>query len=131
MNSYANDVDKDHLYDIGSGKCASKETKDFFLHVHENGIKLRQAFTNDCIRDPNRFEEKITLQKLHTFASEGQRYKMKANEQLADVKMERDLFGSILFMSLQHQIDEQRIVATDPKHVDVTIVDGMFFFALT
>ena len=77
--------------------------------------------------------------------------------------MERDLFGSILFMSLQHQIDvgelfkfpltpvplslchvdgsmlktqksklmrelEQRIVATDPGHVDVTIVDGMFFF---
>ena len=79
--------------------------------------------------------------------------------------MERDLFGSILFMSLQHQIDvgelfkipltpvplslchvdgsmlktqkskrmgelEQRNVATDPGHVDVTIVDGMFFFHL-
>ena len=33
-------------------------------------------------------------------------------------------------MSLQHQIDEQRIVATDLGHVDVTIVDGMFFFHL-
>ena len=55
---------------------------------------------------------------------------MKANEKLADVKMERDLFGSILFMSLQHQIDEQRIVATDPGHVDVTIVDGMVFLHL-
>ena len=54
---------------------------------------------------PNRFEKKITVQKLHTFASEGQKYKMKANEKLAVVKMERDLFGSILFMSLQYQID--------------------------
>ena len=79
MNPLANDVDKDHLYNIGSRQCASKETKDFFMHVHENGIKLREVFTNDCIKDPNRFEKKITLQKLHTFASEGQRYKMKAN----------------------------------------------------
>ena len=36
MNPFANDVDKDHLYTIGSRQCASKETKDFLMHVHEN-----------------------------------------------------------------------------------------------
>ena len=104
MNPFANDVDKDHLYNVGSGKCASKETKDSLLHVHENGTKLKEAFTSKCIKDPNRFVKKITLRKLLTFASKGQKYKMKANEKLAVVKMKRDLFVSILFMSLQHQI---------------------------
>ena len=162
INPFAIDVDKDHLYDIGSGKCASKETKDFLLHVHENGTKLKKAFTSECLKDPNRCEKNITLQKLHRFASEEQKYKIKANEKLVVVKMERDLSGRILLMSLQHQIDvgelfkfpltpvplslchvdgsmlktqkskllrelEQRIVATDLGHVDVTIVDGMFF----
>ena len=50
ISPFAINVDKDHLHDIGSGKCASKETKDFLLHVHENFIKLRELFRSECIK---------------------------------------------------------------------------------
>ena len=76
------------------------------LNVENIGSELRDTFINECIFDSNRFEQRIKGQKTATFATEGQKYQMKFKEnKLIEVRMERDLFGSILFLTLQRKID--------------------------
>jgi hypothetical protein len=52
--------DGQHLYNICSGKAASKETTSFLLKVRENGYTTREKFIVSCIGDPASFEKLIT-----------------------------------------------------------------------
>ena len=105
MNPFLPEIQKENLYNIGSGKSASKETEKFLLNVESIGSELRERFINECISDSNRFEQRIKRQKTATFATEGQKYQMKGKDnKLVEVRMERDLFGSILFLALQRKI---------------------------
>ena len=162
MNPFLPGIEKGNLYNIGSGKSASKDTEKFLLNVENIGSELRETFINECIFDSNRFEQRIKRQKTATFATEGQKYQM---NKLIEVRMERDLFGSILFLALQCKIDmgevlkyplapiplslchvdgtlqktqksklltdlEGFIVHTEPRTINVIIVDAMFFLHL-
>jgi len=166
MNPFQGDIDPNHLFNIGSGKSASNETAEFLLHVVEKGEQQRLKFIEECIERPERFEESITRNKLMTFSNEGKRYKITgADKKLTSAEMVRDLFGSILYLSLQRKIDmeevlsypltpiplslchvdgnkqttpkstllsvlEKRICSQPPPHIDVTIIDAMFFMHL-
>ena len=126
--------------------------------------KSEKRPSSECVARPERFGESISKVKLLTFATGSKRYKIKSgDEKIKAVTMVRDLFGSILFMSLQRKVDmgevlkypltpvplsiahtdnmmqkkpkvkllneiEKRINHIPPETVDVTIVDGMFFY---
>ena len=65
MNPFSDSIDKYILYNIGTGKSASKETTEFLLGVTKPGSDLREKFISECISDPKRFEEGTTkIQKL-------------------------------------------------------------------
>lgn len=76
LNSSFENVNKNHLFNIGSGKAASVETCKFLLNVTEIGNEAREKFIKECQDDPNRFVQRITQQKLCTFASDGKFYKL-------------------------------------------------------
>ena len=77
MNPF-DETEKDHLYNIATGKAASTETEDLLLNIQEKGEKAQKKFIGDCIENPKRFEDRICRQKLPTFATEaGKRSEIK------------------------------------------------------
>ena len=85
----------------------------------EKGCVNRDKFIQECIDQPKRFEDKITRNKLFTFASEGKRYRLRSDNKVTSVQMVCDLFDSILFLSLQHKIDHGRsfVLPIDPNSI--------------
>ena len=127
MNPFSDKVSLDALYNIGSGKAASKETSDFLLNIKVIGSNAQEKFIQECIEDPIRFDHKcIKRQNVRTFAMEGEKYLMPGKEKLVEVKMERDLFGSILFIALQRKIDMGVVLRypLTPTPLSLCHVDG-------
>jgi len=71
MNPFGQDIDESHLYNIATGKASQVETQEFLLSVKEFGKNLRLKFTQECNKKPDRFEERIQRNKLHTFQTIG------------------------------------------------------------
>ena len=104
MNLFSLNLNKKILFNIGSGKAASKETTLFLLHVTDIGNRAREEFIEECKSNPKRFEEKIKKQKIHSFATEGDNFKLTNKNKIIEVKLEHDLFRSILFVTLQQKL---------------------------
>ncbi len=62
-------------------------------------------FIKSCVADPANFEKPIKKQKISTFAEEGVNVKRRVNGKVLDIKMERDMFGRLLMLSLNNKID--------------------------
>ena len=62
--------DKEHLFNLATGKSVSKETEDFLLNIVKIGNAERTRIIDDCIECPARFHEKIKQPVLKTFATE-------------------------------------------------------------
>ena len=71
MNPFNEEVNKELLFNIGTGKSSKQETAEFLLNVNKTGQKTRENFIIQCIKDPKRFEERIRGHKLLNFANEG------------------------------------------------------------
>ena len=63
-------ADKERLYNIATGKAASADTEKFLLSVNVTGEIAKKSFISECIKRPERFEEKILKQKMQTFETE-------------------------------------------------------------
>ena len=106
LNPFHQDIDHSRLYNIATGKSVKKETEEFLLNVTSIGNDLREKFIVECIADPSRFEKRISKVKLHTFATEvGRKKILNKDGKLIETCLLRDLFGSVLFLSLQRMID--------------------------
>ena len=97
-----NREDKGHLFNLATGKSVSKETENFFLNIVKIGNSERTKFIDDCIEFPARFHKKIKQQVLKMFATENGRIEVtRKDRKLTDTCLIRDLFGSILYISLE------------------------------
>ena len=94
-----------HLINLSSGKAASKETQSFLLNIRENGGNAMNDFILRCLRDPAEFERPIKRQKIITFAEDGAVVNRTAKEVIEETKMERDLIGKLLMISLKGKLD--------------------------
>ena len=63
-----------------------------------------------CTKDPANFEKPIKKQKVITFATQLKKYEIKSDEKGEITTMMRDLFGSILALSLQKKIDMAEVL---------------------
>lgn len=62
-------------------------------------------FIQRCRDDPAAFEQSIKRQKIHTFAEEGKITKITTKGAISEIKMERDLMGKLLLISLKDKLD--------------------------
>ena len=124
LNPFSTTLRNEFMFNIGSGKAASPETTKFLLNVSSMGFMAQKKFIQECIEDPKRFEESIPREKLKTFATEGKTYKVGGKDkQLVAVRMERDLFGSILFLALQRKIDMGEVLKYPLTPVPLSLCD--------
>ena len=105
INPFDENLDKEVLFNIATGKAASAETADFLLNASRNGEKLRDEFINECAADPKRFHEQIKKVKVKNFTAEGKRVKIKTKNSVIETTMTRDFFGRCLYLALQFNID--------------------------
>jgi hypothetical protein len=110
MNPFS-DAAKGNLYNIATGKAVRVETETFLLNLETIGDTKRREFINDCIKRPERFEERISKQKVSTFATEMGRTKVRSNDgKIKAACLMRDLFGSLLHISLEKKVDLEEVL---------------------
>ena len=127
MNPFSEEVNKELLFNIGTGKSSKQETAEFLLNVNKIGQKTREDFVIQCIKDPKGFEERIPRHKILNFANEGASFSLRgANNKLIAVEMVEDLFGSILFLALQRKIDMAEVLSfpLTPTPLSLSHADG-------
>ena len=127
LNPFSKETPKDQLYNIRSGKAASTDTSKFLLNVNRIGPELRETFISECIADSTRFERRLQKRKIFTFATKGQKYKLRGNnDKIVEVRMERDLFGCILFLASLQKIDMGELLKypLTPVPLSLCHVDG-------
>ena len=57
---------KEKLYNIATGKAAAADTEKVLLSVSVRGEIAKKSFISECIKGPERFEERISKQKMQT-----------------------------------------------------------------
>ncbi|KAL4113704.1 hypothetical protein QTP88_017283 [Uroleucon formosanum] len=106
INPFDQSIDPNILFNILTGKGASTETTNFLLNVQIKGNELREKFISNCAIDSSRFEKPIEKQKILNFSQENIKKKIGTNVgKVQEIRMQRNLFGRMLGISLEKQID--------------------------
>ena len=58
-NPLSLDLNRETLFNIGSGKAATKEATSILLNVTDNGKRAHEEFIEECKSNQRRFEERI------------------------------------------------------------------------
>ena len=106
-NPFKKGVQRDALFNLKTGKQASDSTESFLLNVLSEDEEKRNDFVTDCEEDSTRFERPSKKSKIVNFATENIQRKntSKKAAAIAQTKGTRDMFGRLLFLSIQRQID--------------------------
>lgn len=111
-NPFDVEVPKDLLINIASGKAASEPVERFLLNIEENGDIKRKTFITECEADISRFEKSIKQTPLENFALDYTRKKKtKIGGKVQEIRIQRDLFGRMLGISIDHKIDVAKILS--------------------
>ena len=81
----------------------------------------------ECIEDPTRFSKSIKRQTIHSFATEGGTKNIKVGDgKTISACLIRDLFSSILFLSLERKADMAEVLSypLTPVPLSLSHVDG-------
>lgn len=126
INPFANNVDSEHLYNISTGEAAPTNVEDFLLHVEEHGNKQRETFIQACVNDPNKFEAPISQSKYHTFTDTISKKKVNISGKEVELRMQRDLFGQLLHISLKKELNLEKVLTypLTPVPLSMCHLDG-------
>lgn len=107
MDPFDDTIDGKVLFNISTGKAASDEVADFLLNVKAAGSHQKLNFISDCSSTPERFEKPIVRNKIMNFASQctGKLLMTKDRNKKVLLKMERDIFGRLLAISIKKKIN--------------------------
>lgn len=112
INPFSVDVPKDQLVNISSGKSASPPVEEFLLNVEGNGEILRNAFVSECQSNIQRFEKAIKKTSINNFSKDCEKKKkINVGGKIQEVKIQRDLFGRMLGISMDFKIDISKILS--------------------
>lgn len=101
-NPFSNDLAKDKLYNVSTGQSTSDEVYEFLSTVESEGENKRNLFIAESFNEPQRFDRAIQKNKIINFSYK-QTKKTKINGQVKEIKIQRDVFGRLLYASLQNQ----------------------------
>lgn len=124
LNPFSPLAKPDVLYKINTGESASVRTKDFLLEVFTLGDEQRKTFIQECSIDPTRFEKPIKKNVLETFKVKT--VKKVNNGKIEEFKIHRDLFGRLLGISLECdlEIDKALEYPLTPVPLSLCHLDG-------
>lgn len=132
INPFSDDINQSKLFNLSSGKAASRETVDFLLNVQDNGMKQMQEFIKQCQNSSARFDQPIKRNVIKNFSSEIFKSRNRSsNNRIDETRIERNILGQILCAALQDKISLSNILTypltTVPhslSHFDGTMISN-------
>ena len=113
------------LRNIKTGLEVSEQVEKYMIHIRSNGSQARNCFVSECINDHNRFEAPRKKVKISNFASDTlEKSSSKTASQVAAGS--RDLFGRLLYLSVENKIDVEKVFAypLTPCPLSICHLDG-------
>jgi len=105
-------VPRDQLINISSGKSASPLVEAFLLNIEENGDSHRKTFISECLLNINRFEKAIKKTSINNFSKDYEKKKnVRVGGKIQEIKIQRDLFGRMLGISMDYKVDISKILS--------------------
>lgn len=111
MNPFDVNIDQQFLFNISTGKAASIPVQEFLLGVEKSGNELRQNFISECSISADRFKIPIKKTNIINFSADTAKKKIKIGDKVHEIRMQRDLFGRILGLSMDYRVDLERILS--------------------
>lgn len=108
LNPFSSSLKDNLLYNISNGQSASHEVHKFLMNVVEIGEEQRKKFLEQCASNPHRFEQSIQRNVIHTFKAK--KIVKRQHGKVTEVKLHRDLFGRLLGISLQQNVDIEKVL---------------------
>ncbi|CAH0555054.1 unnamed protein product [Brassicogethes aeneus] len=107
MDPFDENLDKNILFNMSTGKAASSNVADFLLNIKSLGHQLKLRFFSECFKDSLRFVKPIKRNNIHNFASDCVKKLIKGKNRgnQAIIKMERDIFGRLLAIAINKKVD--------------------------
>ncbi|KAF9408574.1 hypothetical protein HW555_011794 [Spodoptera exigua] len=129
VNPFDASIDQLHLFNISNGKAATQAVQDYLNKIEVDGQKLREQFITECTDSPDRFEKPIPKVKIMNFSNEIVKKTIKSGNKVQEIKMQRDLFGRLLGLSLDYKIDMEKILCypVTPLPMSMCRVDGSLY----
>lgn len=89
---------------------------------------MREQFINECAVNSDRFEKPIKKLQILNFAAAPKKRKVFLNNKVVELRMQRNIFGRMLGISLSHKVDIEKVltypltpVPTSMCHTDGSI----------
>uniref|UniRef100_A0A6P7FRI3 Uncharacterized protein LOC114331907 n=1 Tax=Diabrotica virgifera virgifera TaxID=50390 RepID=A0A6P7FRI3_DIAVI len=127
MNPFKHtEIDHKSLFNIATGKATTCDVRDFLLNIELNGKNLRETFIKECATSESRFEQPIAKNKILNFASAHVKKKIVVNNKVHEVRLQRDLFGRLLCISLTNNTDVEKALTypITPVPMSMCQMDG-------
>ncbi|GFS70309.1 uncharacterized protein TNCV_2012251 [Trichonephila clavipes] len=96
------------LYNIATAKPVPENVANFLLNIEKNGEDLRKQFITECAEDQDRFYKPIKKIKCLILLVL-QRRKVTLSNTVIELRMQRDLFGRLLGISMTNKVDIEKI----------------------
>ncbi|OXU26620.1 hypothetical protein TSAR_012112 [Trichomalopsis sarcophagae] len=110
MNPFSYDHSKDMLLNISTGEADPAEIANFLHNIEKIGEDKRKKFI-DCSENENNFSKyKIKHTKILNFEMMSKKEKINVAGKVQEVKLQPDLFGRLLAISLEQDIDLDKIL---------------------
>ena len=120
---------RNELHCIASGKPAPEDVRQILLQAHERGQSAINEFIQTRLVDKIvPFHDPLKRLKLKTFASVGVVKKVKSTQnKMLQIKAERNIFGQLVVLSVEHNIDLQVTLSypLGPVPYVLATADGM------
>lgn len=110
MNPFGERLKEELLYNISTGEAAPQDVALFLTSIESTGNEMRTSMINACIENEDAFQNyTIKRVKIKNFASIIKKRKIGIGGILAEVKLQKDLFGRLLAISLEKKIDLAKV----------------------
>lgn len=105
-NPFALELSEDHLYNISKGQSVNDKIYKLSASLEIEGEKQHINFITETRAMPGRFDKAINKNKIDNFDYKNVQ-KLKINGKIKEVKIQRDVFGRLLYASLTNKIDRK------------------------
>lgn len=104
----------------------------FLLNVEKTGQNLREKFISECSTSMTRFEESIKRTPIINFTADFAKKEVKIGNKVLEMKMQRDLCGRMLGVSMEYKIDISLILSypLTPLPLSMCHLDEMICIAI-
>lgn len=125
INPLSFSIDADKLFNISSGQAATPEVANSLLNAVSKGTELRDKFIAECNDNSERFHARIPKNAVLTFASMKKK-KIQIGRKVLEVRLQRDLFGRLLPLSLDAQINLEKMLRFPITQIPLSLchIDG-------